>query len=114
MITLAIVGALASDAIVGAANAPIDLLVMVAVVLTWDYIGNLAEYCFPRFRSVAQDTPTLLIHEGRVLERAERRSPRELLAALHKQGIAKITEVRQAIQEVDGRINVISTRVVPE
>lgn len=43
------------------------------VVLTLDYLCNLLQYRFPRFRRIAQDTPTLLIHEGRVLERNLRR-----------------------------------------
>jgi uncharacterized membrane protein YcaP (DUF421 family) len=110
MITMVVVGSLAADAIAGAAKAPLDLAAMAVVVILWDYLGNLAEYHFPRFRRVAQDTPTLLVRDGRMLEanmRREKLTQEELLAALRRQGILDIAQVSQAVQEVDGRISVI-------
>ena len=110
LIALVIVGALAADAILGESRKIPDILLMVGVVLTLDYLWNLLEFRFPRFRRITQNTPTLLIHDGRVLERnlqREQLTMDELHANLRKQGIADIARVRQAVLEVDGHISVI-------
>jgi uncharacterized membrane protein YcaP (DUF421 family) len=109
-IALVIVGSLAADAILADASNPLDILLMVAVVLIWDYLFNVLEYRFPWFRRVAQDSPTLLIHNGRVLERnlrQEQLTIEELKASLRKKGIDDLEQVKQAILEVDGEISVI-------
>lgn len=83
---------------------------MIAVIVLWDYLFNLAEYYFPRFRGIAQDSPTLLIHHGVLLRenlRKEKLTEQELTANLRKQGIADIAHVKQAILEVDGQISVV-------
>lgn len=110
MIALVIIGSLAADAITGEAHTLPDLLLMIAVIVLWDYLFNLAEYYFPRFRGIAQDSPTLLIHHGVLLRenlRKEKLTEQELTANLRKQGIADIAHVRQAILEVDGQISVV-------
>lgn len=110
LIALIIVGALAADAIIGQADTMVDILLMLAVILLWDYLFNLFEFYFPRFRRIAQDSPTLLIHNGRVLEanlRREKLTEEELKGSLRKQGIEDMRRVKQAILEVDGHISVI-------
>lgn len=110
LIALVIVGALAADAIIGDTKGALEILLLLTVVLLWDYLFNVLEFHFPRFRRIAQDSPTLLIHEGRVLEaslRKEKLTREELEANLRKRGVDGIDRVRQAILEVDGRISVI-------
>lgn len=110
LIALVIVGALGADAIIADTNHPLDILAMIAVVLIWDYLFNALEYRFPRFRRVAQDSPTLLIHNGDVIERNLRKEQvtmEELHASLRKQGIEDLQQVKQAVLEVDGHISVI-------
>lgn len=110
MIALIIVGTLVADAIVGSAKTATDILLMVMVVLFWDYLINIAEYYFPRARCFAQDSPTLLIHNGVLLHdnlRKEKLTEEELSAHLRKQGVIDIVEVKQAVLEVDGHISVI-------
>lgn len=110
MIALVIVGTLAADAIMGDVKALPDVLVMILVILLWDYLSNLAEYHFPRFRGIAQDSPTLLIHQGVLLRdnlRKEKLTEQELIASLRKQGVTEIGDVQQAILEVDGHISVV-------
>lgn len=110
MIALVIVGSLSADAIMGGVKPLPDLLLMVLVVILWDYLFNLAEYHFPRFRGIAQDSPTLLIHNGVLLQdnlRKEKLTHQELAANLRKQGVSDITRVKQAVLEVDGHISVV-------
>ncbi len=111
MIALIIVGSLAADAIMGDVKAPADILLLILVILSWDYLSNLAEYHFPRFRGVAQDSPTLLIYQGVLLRknlRREKLTEQELAASLRMQGIDEIAQVQQAILEVDGQISVVT------
>ena len=110
MIALVIVGTLASDAIMGDIKALPDILLMIVVILLWDYLSNLAEYHSPRYRGVAQDSPTLLIHRGVLLKdnlRKEKLTEQELIASLRKQGVTEVADVQQAILEVDGEISVV-------
>lgn len=110
MIALVMVGTLAADAIMGDVKAVPDILLMILVILLWDYLSNLAEYHFPRFRRVAQDSPTLLVYQGVLLRdnlRKEKLTEQELTANLRKQGITEMARVQQAILEVDGQISVI-------
>lgn len=111
MIALVIVGSLAADAIMGDIKAAADILLLIVVILAWDYLSNLAEYHFPRFRGVAQDSPTLLVYQGVLLRenlRKEKLTEQELAASLRMQGIDEIAQVQQAILEVDGQISVVA------
>lgn len=109
-IALVITGGITADAIaVGSQSTP-DLLLMLGVIFLWDHIFNWLEFRFPRFRSVAQDTPTLLIHNGNVIKRnlaRELMTEEELAATLRQHGILDTAEVQQAVLEVDGQISVI-------
>jgi uncharacterized membrane protein YcaP (DUF421 family) len=110
LIALIIVGSLAADAIIGQADTILDVLLMAIVVLLWDYLFNVLEYYFPRFRRIAQDSPTLLIHNGELVKEnlsKEKLTEQELAASLRKQGVADISRVKQAVLEVDGQISVV-------
>ncbi len=110
LIFLVMMGSLAADAISGDAKTVMDLLLMVLVIVLWDYLFNLAEYYIPRFRRIAQDSPTLLVHRGELLHenlRKEKITEEEVAALLRKQGVFDMGRVEQAILEVDGHISVI-------
>ncbi len=117
MISLVIVGSLAANAIMGSAGTLLDLVLMILVIVAWDYLFNLAEYYFPRFRGIAQDSPTLLIHNGELVKdnlRKEKLTEQELAANLRKRGVADVAQVKQAILEVDGHISVIERDAMSE
>lgn len=110
MITLVIIATLAASAITGEATALADLLLMVLVVVAWDYLFNLLEYRFPRLRRVTHHAPTLLIHNGKVVAdnlHREQLTEEELQANLRKQGVDDISLVRQAILETDGQVSIL-------
>jgi len=110
IIALVIIGSLAADGIMGDVSGAADIVLMIVVILLWDYAFNLAEYHLRWFRRVAQHTPTLLIHQGQLLPenlRREKLTEQELMAALRLRGIDELSRVRQAVLEVDGDISVI-------
>ena len=109
-IALVIIGGLVADGIAVGADSTPDLLLMVATVLLWDYIFNLLEQHFPRFRRVTQDSPTLLIHNGRVLKdnlRKEMMTEEELAQNLRGRGLLDASEVKLAVLEPDGQVSII-------
>lgn len=109
-LALIVVGHLAAYAIVGESKTVPDILLMVGIVFGWDYLFNLLTYHFPRLRGFAQDSPTLLIHNGVILKenlRREKLTEQELTASLRKQGISDLGRVKQAILEVDGQISIV-------
>lgn len=61
-------------------------------------------------RRRAQDTPTLLIYNGKLVEqnlRREKLTEEELWAGLRRRGVLEIERVQQAVLEVDGEISVV-------
>lgn len=110
MIGLVIVGNLAGQAIAGEAMSGPDLLLLIAVVLAWSHVFNLIEFHFPRLRGIAQDTPTLLVYDGKIIRanlRQEKLTEQELSANIRKNGISDISMVKQAVLEADGHISVV-------
>jgi uncharacterized membrane protein YcaP (DUF421 family) len=110
LIAVIVVGSLGASAIVGDTEGTLEVLLMIGVVLLWDYLFNVLEYHVPGFRKIAQDSPTLLIHNGRILRKSLRReklTDEELDASLRKQGITSTEQVRLAILEADGHISVV-------
>lgn len=110
MIALVIIGTLGADAIIGEAQSVLEILLLIAVVLVWDYLFNLAEYHLPGYRKVTQHPPTLLIYDGVLLKhnlRKEKLTEEELAAHLRMSGVPDINRVRQAVLEADGQISII-------
>ncbi len=110
LLALVVVGAVTADAMVGEITGMVDLFVVAIVVLLIDYGINLLEYRFPRFRRVAQHTPTLLVHDGVVLRRnlqKEKVTDEELAASLRKAGVDDVARVKLAVLEADGHVTVI-------
>ena len=67
-------------------------------------------YRSKRLRRLVESTPTLLIHNGKVLEnnlRRERLTYDDLLAALRQSGVADPSKVRVAVLEENGTISVV-------
>lgn len=110
LFTMIIVGGMAADAILGGSNSIIDIALMAAVVLLLDYGLNLAEFHSPRFRQIAQHSPTLLIYNGSLIPqslRKEKLTREDLAASLREHGVDELSNVKQAVLEIDGRISII-------
>jgi len=84
--------------------------VLVATVLFWSYAIEWLIHRFPRFERLFQPPPLLLIQNGRMLPRNMRTelvTKEELMTQLRENGIAEVTEVKEACMESDGMISVI-------
>lgn len=82
----------------------------VAVLLALSWALNKLTAHSPKLRKLLEGSPTLLVHNGTVLEKAMRKesvSLNDLLTAFREQGIASLSEVRYAVLELDGKISII-------
>ncbi len=113
MIGVVLIAAIAGDAIMGGSTSIADNLVMVGIIVCWQYVFEFLEYQFPTLHRFLRDTETPLVVNGRILRRNlkyELITEEELWAALREDGVEDLGEVRSACLEADGRISVIKKR----
>ena len=85
-------------------------IVLVVVIVFWDFLIDWLGYRFPALRSILQPPPLLIISDGRIQRanmRREALSEDELMTQLRKKGLEKATDVRRAYLEADGELTVI-------
>ncbi len=85
-------------------------LILAAVIIGLSLLVAWATFRSKKIEHLVQGTPTLLIHNGKIIKRnldKELLSERELKAALRRQGISDLSEVHVAILESDGFISVV-------
>lgn len=113
MLTLIIIGSMAKTGIVGDSKSIVEIVLLIAIVLIWDYIFNLLEYEFPFLRSVLRGRQTALIQGGRLMRgnmRREMITEDEIIASLHEKNVRDVSSVRFAYLEADGNISIIKKR----
>jgi uncharacterized membrane protein YcaP (DUF421 family) len=110
LVLLLIISNVVQNAMIGNDNSLGGGLIGAAtiLVLNWGVVGISYRYKF--FRRVMEGTPTILIHNGRILTRNLRRESltlEDLQAAIRKNGIVDTEQVRFAVLEENGQISVI-------
>ena len=74
------------------------------------FLTGLVTFRFKRIETIVEGEPTILVHNGRLMEKnlkRERVTADEVVGEMHKVGIADFDQVRWAILEVDGKISII-------
>ena len=98
-------GVTQSDYSLTGATTVVATLAVMLVVTAW------LSFRFKRLRPILEGEPTLLIADGRVLERnlrRERMTLAEVRAEARQKSIASLDEVRFAVLETNGRISFIT------
>ena len=96
----------------GEYSAVTDGLVLVVIIMGWNYVINTLSYHSPVIARLVASPPLQIIRDGQLLRRNMRReflTEEELLSQLRQEGIAELTDVKAAYVEGEGRITVIST-----
>jgi uncharacterized membrane protein YcaP (DUF421 family) len=84
----------------------------VATLFTLVFVTSLLSFRFKRVEQIVEGTPTILVHDGRLIEqnlKRERVTAEEVFAEMHHSGLEDLSQVQWAILEVDGKIAIIST-----
>jgi len=85
-------------------------LVLVLVLMGWNYIINAASYRFRFVEKLVSSPPIQVIRDGRMLRRNMRReflTAEELMSSLRQQSIASVDEVKAAYIEGEGALTVV-------
>ena len=110
LIVLLILSNVVQDALIGGDNSIGGALIGVGTIFLLNSAFVEITYRFKKARRLLESKPTLLIHDGRILEdnlRQERITHDELLAALRRSGLVEASQARFAVLEETGGISVI-------
>ncbi|TLY28750.1 MAG: DUF421 domain-containing protein [Ignavibacteria bacterium] len=98
------------NAMVGDDSSLIGGIVAAGTLLALSFILNFVFYRSRRFESFIEGTPTLLIHNGRIIRshlESEEITEEELERVIREHGIENILDVKVAVMESDGMVSVI-------
>jgi uncharacterized membrane protein YcaP (DUF421 family) len=110
LVLLLLISNVVQNAVIGNDNSLGGGLLGAVAILVLNRLVVELTYRSKHLRRLLEATPTILIHNGRILHRnlaRERVTMDDLLAALRRNGIADVTHVRIAMLEENGGISVI-------
>ena len=110
LVVLLIISNVMQNAMIGNDNSVLGGFIGAATVLVLNYAVARLVVSRKGFERLIEGAPTLLVHNGKVLERNLRRellTRDELMAALRRQGILALEEVRVALLEETGAITAV-------
>jgi uncharacterized membrane protein YcaP (DUF421 family) len=110
MLLAVMLGGLAADGVKGKGESVTDLLLMIATVMFWVFVVDWLSYKHKWFHYLAQDPPTLLVRDGKLIRKNLRRefvSEEDLEIQLRQKDVKDIANVLYAYLEADGSISVI-------
>lgn len=85
-------------------------LVLVVILMAWNFIVNAASYRFRFVEKLVSSRPIEIVRDGEVLRRNMRRefvTEEELMSALRQQGLDSLDQVKSATIEGEGPITVV-------
>lgn len=116
LIVLLIISNVLQNAAIGNDNSLGGGLLGASVIVILNSVLAWLTYRHRRLERIIDNSPTILVKHGHVLRAnldQERMSLSELRAALRREGIVSMSEVRYAILEEDGHVTVIPRKPMP-
>lgn len=113
LVVLLVISNVVQNALIGNDNSLGGGLLGATVILLLNAIVAWVTFRHKRVERLIEQTPTVLVRHGRILRdnlRRERLSLPELRAALRKEGIVSLRDVRYVLLEEDGHLSVIAGR----
>jgi uncharacterized membrane protein YcaP (DUF421 family) len=95
------------DTSLAAAGVAAGTLILLTAAIDW------AAYRWKRFGTVVEGKPVDLVVDGKVVEKAQKKeklSDDEIAAALRRQGVEDLSEVKRAVVENTGKVSVIKRK----
>lgn len=110
LVVLLIISNVVQNAVIGPDNSLSGGIIGATTILVLNYLVVRIAYRSPKMRHILEPSPTLLIHDGRVLHqnlKKELITMEDLDAALRQNGILDYQRVQVAVLEENGNISVI-------
>ena len=111
LIVILIISNVLQDAVIGKDASIGGGMIGAATILVLNFLLVEVTYRYKKARRLLENSPTLLVHDGKVIEenmRRERITHDELHAALRRNGLVEVTQARFAVLEEGGGISVVS------
>lgn len=90
-----------------------DGLVLILVLMGWDYLINILSYHVPFIDRLLSSPPLQIVKDGELLQRNMRReflTEGELMCYLRENGIERLEEVKAAYIEGKGKITILKAK----
>ena len=113
LVVLLVISNVVQNALIGNDNSLGGGLLGAVVILLLNVVVAWLTFRHKRVERLVEHTPTVLVKHGRILRENLRRellSLAELRAALRREGVVSLRDVRYAILEEDGHLSVIPKR----
>ena len=110
LLVVVIIADAAQNAMAGEYKSITEGVVLILTIGFWDYALDWLGFRSVRFGRLLHPDPVLLVKDGRMQRRNMKRemiTEDELMTQLREHGLEKMSEVKQACLEGDGRITVI-------
>ena len=110
ILVLVLIADASQNAMSGGYETVADGAVLIGTIAAWNWLFDFLTYRFPAVRRLIQAKPLRLIENGKVLRRNLRKemiTQEELMAALRREGVEQIDQVKLATMESDGEITVV-------
>lgn len=110
LLLIVIIADAAQNGMAGKANSVTEALVLICVIMFWDYALDWLGYSSRILSRVIEAEPVLLVKNGRMQRRNMKRemiTEDEILSHLRLQGIDDISEVKECRLEANGEFSVI-------
>ena len=110
MVTLLLIPEIVSHAMVREDASITNGFIGIATLFVLVFINSMLSHLSKRYEKVVSSSPTVLVHEGELIQRhlnRERVSPDELLGQARMAGLERLDQIRWAILESDGKISIV-------
>lgn len=110
ILMIVIIADASQNAFSGEYRSVTDGMILVSVLIGWNYLVDWLSFRFPAFRRLVQPPPLLLVRNGQMLRRnmrSELITEEDLLAKLREQGVTSLKSVKTVHMESDGQISVV-------
>ena len=114
LVVVLVISNVVQNALIGNDNSLGGGLIGATVILVLNAIVAWVTFHYKPLERLVENSPTVLVRHGRVLRdslRRERLSLPEFRAALRRQGVVSLKDVRYAVLEEDGHLSVILRRL---
>ncbi len=112
IIFIILIGGVFSDAMLATHNLLPGALVAGITLTALNKAFNVAMYRFPKFRSLIEGNPAVLVHNGILNHKEMKRNQVtkfDIEQAAREHGKASIADIKLALLEVDGKISILET-----
>jgi uncharacterized membrane protein YcaP (DUF421 family) len=117
LIVLLILSNVLQNAMIGPDNSVAGGLIGALTVLGANWVMGQVSFDSPRLGRLIEGVPTVVVHDGRLVERNLRKeliSREDLLSTLRAQGIFDVDQVRVAVLEPSGKLSVMKKEESPQ